>query len=180
MEDLQKLFIERHSIRRYTDQPISGDDVKTIVQAALLAPSSKSRRTWQFVIVEDKETLQRLATIKPFGAQSLKGAAFAVVVCANPESTDMWLEDCAIAAEFMQLQAAALGIGSCWVQVRNRDNAEGEPAGNLVHELLDIPFAIEVECIMTFGYSAETRRPVDVDKLKWEQVHIGRWSDREQ
>jgi nitroreductase len=100
-------------------------------------------------------------------------------VIADPGKSDMFVEDAAIAAQFMQLQAADLGIGSCWIQVRNRFNAENEPAETLVQELLGIPEYLKVECIMSFGYPNETRRPVDESKLKWEKVHIEQWSDRE-
>ena len=89
----------------------------------------------------------------------------------------MVLEDCAIAAEMMQIQAAVLGIGSCWVQVRNRDNADGESSEDTIRHILNIPPSIMVECVMTFGYSAETRRPVDPDKLKWEKVHVEEWKE---
>ena len=68
MENLHQLLLERHSIRRYKDQPVSADDVRTILEAALLAPSSKSARPWQFVVVEDKATLTSLAGCKQFGA----------------------------------------------------------------------------------------------------------------
>lgn len=179
MENLHQLLIERHSIRRYTDQPVSGEDVKTILEAALLAPSSKSQRPWQFVVVEDKEVLQKLATCKPVAAHAIKGAAFAVVVVADPGKSDMWIEDASIAAEFMQLQAADLGIGSCWIQVRARYNADNEPAETLVQETLGIPEYLKVECIMSFGYKNEVRKPVDPDKLLWEKVHIGTWKDVE-
>lgn len=179
MDNLHQLLLERHSIRRYTDRPISPDDVTTIMQAALLAPSSKSKRPWRFIIVEDRATLDTLCGIKVAGAMSLKSCMLAVVVMADPADSDMYLEDCAIAAELMQLQAAALGIGSCWVQVRNRFTATGEPSGDLVRETLEIPQNYEVECIMTFGYSAETRRPVDPGKLQWEKVSIGRFTNHE-
>jgi nitroreductase len=179
MENLHQLLLERHSIRKYTDREISADDVKTILQAALLAPSSKSVRPWQFVVVENKEKLAKLATCKPIAAHAIKGAAFAVVVIADPGKSDMFIEDASIAAQFMQLQAHDLGIGSCWIQVRNRFNADGEPAETLVQETLGIPEYLKVECIMSFGYPDETRRPVDESKLKWEKVHIEEWSDRE-
>lgn len=173
--DLHQLLIERHSIRHYIDKAVSGDDVKTILEAALLAPSSKSARPWQFVVVEDKDKLQALARCKQAGATSLKTAAFAVVVVADPERSDVYIEDAGVAAVLMHIQAAALGIGSCWVQVRNRYTADGEPAGDVVGEELGIPRNYQVECIVTFGYSAETRRPVDTTKLLWEKVHIGVW-----
>jgi nitroreductase len=179
MENLHRLLIERHSIRKYTDKEVSADDVKTILQAALLAPSSKSARPWQFVVVENKDTLNKLATCKPIAAHALKTAAFAVVVIADPGKSDMFIEDASIAAQFMQLQAADLGIGSCWIQVRNRYTADNEPSETLVQETLGIPEYLKVECIMSFGYPDETRRPVDESKLKWEKVHIEQWSDQE-
>ncbi len=179
MENLHQLLLTRHSIRRYTDAEISGDDVKTILEAALLAPTSKSGRPWQFVVVEDRETIARLSACKTAGAASMKNPAFAVVVCASPAKSDCWVEDATIAAVFMQLQAADLGIGSCWVQVRNRYDAAGEPSEICIQETLGIPADMPVLCIITFGYSNEQRRPVDPSKLLWEKVHIGRWSEEQ-
>ena len=173
--DFHDLLLTRHSIRRYTDQTINPDDVRAILEAALLSPTSKSARPWQFVVVEDKDTLMRLADCKPIAAHALKTSVMAVAVCADPEQSNMWLEDCAIASEMMQLQAHALGIGSCWVQVRGRMSADGTPSDTVVREILGIPENIEVENIMTFGYSAEKRTPVDPAKLKWEKVHVDKW-----
>ncbi len=175
MENFHQMLLTRHSIRRYTSQPVSGDNVKTILEAALLAPTSKNARSWQFVVVEDKEMLQRLSECKPSYATSIKDATFAVVVTASPERSEAFVEDATVAAIFMHLQAAALGIGSCWVQVRGRFSADGEPSEDVVRDLLGIPHDMAVECIMTFGYSAETRKPVDPAKLQWEKVHIGTW-----
>ena len=177
MENLHQLLLERHSIRRYTDSPIDPDDVRTILEAALLAPSSKNARSWQFVVVEDKDTIARLADCKPAYAASLKKCPLAVVVTSSPEKSEAYIEDAAVAAIFMHLQAADLGIGSCWVQVRGRMAADGESSETVVREILGIPEDMAVECIMTFGYKDEQRRPVDPSKLLWEKVHLERWSD---
>ena len=168
-------MLQRHSIRRYKDQPVSADDVKTILEAALLSPSSKSARSWQFVVVEDKDMLTRLADCKQFGTKPVSTAAFAVVVTVDPAKSDVYVEDATVAAIFMHLQAADLGLGSCWIQVRGRFAADGESSETVVRELLDIPEEMAVECIVTFGYIDEQRRPVDPEKLLWEKVHIGRW-----
>lgn len=168
-------MLQRHSIRRYKNQPVSADDVKTILEAALLAPSSKSARPWQFVVVEDKDMLTRLADCKQFGTKPVSTAAFAVVVTVDPAKSDVYVEDATVAAIFMHLQAADLGLGSCWIQVRGRFAADGESSETVVRELLDIPEEMAVECIVTFGYIDEQRRPVDPEKLLWEKVHIGRW-----
>lgn len=175
MESLHELLVNRHSIRRYTDEPIDADAVRLILESALLAPTSKSSRGWEFVVVEDKGMLERLVECKPAGAASLKGCALAVVVCGDPTKSDPWVEDCSIAAEFMQLQAEDLGLGSCWVQIRGRFTADGIPAEEYVQELLGIPDTLPVVCIMTFGHKNEQRKPVDTSKLLWERVHIGKY-----
>lgn len=171
------MLLERHSIRRYTGDSISADDVRTILEAALLAPSSKSARPWQFVAVDDKATLARLSECKPAYATSVKDATLAVVITADPEKSEAFVEDCAMAGIMMQLQAQALGLGSCWVQVRGRYAADDEPSENVVRAVLGIPSDMVVESIVTFGYSAETRKPVDPAKLMWEKVHVGMWKE---
>lgn len=176
MENLRELLLSRHSIRRYTDQPLDAVQVKTILEAGLLAPSSKNARSFQFVAVEDAAVLERLSECKPSYAASVKNARLAVVVCSDPALSEAYIEDASVAAILMHLQAADLGIGSCWVQVRGRYAADGEQSENVVRETLGIPDDIVVECIMTFGYPDESRKPVNPDKLLWEKVHIGTWN----
>lgn len=175
MTDLHELLVNRRSIRRYTSQPIAPEDVKLILEAALLAPTSKSSRPWQFVVVEDREMLQRLSECKEHGAGPIARAPLAVVVAVDPSLTDPWIEDASIAATLMQLQAADLGLGSCWIQVRDRYRADGVSANEYVQELLGIPETLPVVCIVTFGHKDEERKAVDSSKLLWEKVHIGSW-----
>lgn len=179
MESLHDLLIRRHSIRRYTEEAISAEDVTTILEAALLAPSSKSARPWQFVLVENKDDLKRLSECKANGARPIANCALAVVVCADPSKSDMYLEDVSIAAAYMQLQATALGLGACWIQVRNRFTVDGEDGETIVREVLGIPENIVVECIVTIGHPDEERRPVDPSKLLWEKVHIDNWKSQD-
>ena len=179
MDKLHHFFLKRNSIRRYSDTPVEADHVRLILQAALLAPSSKSKRPWQFVVVENKDTLDRLAACKDFGTKPVSTAAFAVVVAADSSLSDCFVEDASIAAVFMQLQAEELGLGSCWIQVRNRCAADGTPAEDIVRDTLSIPENLTVECIITVGHKDEERRPVDPEKLLWEKVHIEQWKPQE-
>ncbi|MEE0979592.1 MAG: nitroreductase family protein, partial [Muribaculaceae bacterium] len=128
MDNFHDLCINRRSIRRYTDKPLNPDDVKLILEAGLMAPTSKSSRAWQFIVVEDKETLTRLNDVKPLGANALKSAPLAIVVAVDTTRTEPWIEDASVAAAFMQLQAADLGMGSCWIQVRGRYTADDTPS----------------------------------------------------
>lgn len=178
--ELHNLLFERHSIRKYKDTPLDPEAVKQILEAGLLAPSSKSARPWQFVVVEDKETLKKLSECKPAGARPIAGAAMAIVICADPARSEVYIEDTSVAASFMQLQAAALGIGSCWIQIRLRDNADGMPAQEYIQNLLSIPADLQIVQVITLGISDENRKPVDPSKLLWEKVHIGKWTETEQ
>ena len=93
-----------------------------------MAPTSKSSRPWQFVIVEDAARLEALSKCKETGAMPIAKAPLAIVVAVDVEASDPWIEDAAIAATFIQLQAQDLGLGSVWIQVRDRFDAEGVPA----------------------------------------------------
>lgn len=174
-EDLNNLVQNRRSIRKYTSEQISADNVKMILEAALWAPSSKNSHPWHFIIVDNPETLIKMSSCRAIGTIPLKSAVLAVVVCADSSLSDVWVEDCSIAASYMQLQAAALGLGSCWVQVRERFSAEGIPAEEIIQEILGIPEHVNVECIVTFGHKDEIRKPLDPTKTLWEKIHIDKW-----
>ena len=75
----------------------------------------------------------------------------------------------------MQLQAEDLGLGSCWVQIRERSGVNDKPADEYVRELLDIPLQMQELSIIAIGKKAEARKPFDEEKLQWEKIHIGKW-----
>ena len=175
MENFHDLLINRRSIRKYTDEPVNPDDVRLILEAGLMAPSSKSGRSWQFVVVEDKEMLERLGNCKPSYATSIANAPIAVVVVADMTKSEAWIEDASVAAAFMLLQATDLGLGACWVEVRDRYRADGEPSEEYVREALGIPEDFCVLAVVSIGHKNEERRPIDTAKLQWEKVHIGTW-----
>lgn len=175
METFHDLFFQRRSIRKYTQEPVDANDAHLILEAALTAPTSKSGRSWQFVVVEDKDMLARLAECKPNYATSIKDCPLAVVVVADTTKSEAWIEDASVAAAFMTMQATALGLGSCWVEVRDRFREDGQPAEEYVRELLGIPEQFGVLCVLTIGHKNEERRPIDPAKLQWEKVHIGAW-----
>lgn len=114
--DLLNLLLSRRSIRRYTESPIPQRALETILAAGLLSPSSRGRRPWEFVVVQNPKTLEALSHCRQGSAAMLAGAKAAILVFADPEKTDVWTEDCAIAMSNMHLMAHHLGLGSCWIQ----------------------------------------------------------------
>ena len=176
MENFKTLAQMRRSHRKFTNEEIDGDDVKLILRAALMAPTSKGQRAWQFVVVDDKMDLEKLSDAKDLGGQFIKGAPLAVVVLGDPTQNDCWVEDGSIAAISMQYQAEDLGLGSCWVQMRGRGLSDGTSSDTVIRGILDIPENLSVLCVVAFGHKADERKPQNEDKLKWENVHIGKFS----
>ena len=175
MTDFKTLAQQRRSHRKFTAQEIDADDVRLILRAALMSPTSKSQRGWQFVVVDDKTDLEKLSDAKEMGGQFIKDAPLAIVVLGDPLQNDCWVEDGSIAAISMQYQAEDLGLGSCWVQMRGRGLSDGTSADTVIRGILDIPENLSVLCILAFGHKADERKPQNEDKLKWENVHIGKF-----
>lgn len=173
MESFATLIKNRRSIRKFTGQLLNPDQVEMILKAALMAPASKRKNPWQFVVVEDKEMLVKLSACKPAGASFLKDCALAVVVLANVMESDVWVEDASIASIYMQLQAEDLGLGSCWCQIRNRQTEDDADAAQYVRGLLDVPYQLEVLSIIGIGYKDQERKPFDESHLQWEKIHLG-------
>lgn len=165
----------RRSYRKFTSEEVDPEAVKTIIRAALMSPTSKTRRAWHFIVVDDKLDIEKIADAKDAGAQLLKGAPLAIVVLGNPQENDCWIEDGSIAAISMQYQAEELGLGSCWVQMRDRGLSDGTSADEVLRGILDIPEEMCVLCVLAVGHKAEERKPQDEEKLKWENVHIAKY-----
>ena len=106
----------------------------------------------------------------------MKDCMLAIVVLRDMTITDAWVEDASIAAIYMQLQAEDLGLGSCWCQVRNRQTADDRDAEQVVRSLLEIPYQLDVLCIVGLGHKDQVRKPFDESRLLWEKVHVGKFS----
>ena len=175
MVSFKYLVQQRRSHRKFTDQPVDGEHLRLIMRAALMSPTSKSNRSWQFVVVEDQTALQQLSEAKHLGSQFLKGAPLAIVVTGDVTQNDCWIEDGSIAAISMQYQAEELGLGTCWIQMRGRGLSDGTSADTVIRGILHLPETQQVLCVLAVGHPADIRQPQNEDRLKWENVHIGKW-----
>ena len=178
MNNFSDLIKNRRSMRKFTDEELSQDQVVSLLKAALMSPSSKRSNPWQFIVVDDNETLQKLSLCKEMGAAFLKDAALAIVVMADPLASDVWIEDAAIASLMIQLQAEDLGLGSCWIQVRERNTATGIPSGDFVHNVLEIPLQLQVLSIVAIGHKGMERKPFNEEHLQWEKIHLGKYGNQ--
>ena len=172
MNYLFDLLKNRRSIRKYLPREVEVDKISLITKAALMSPSSKRSNPWEFVVVQDKETLTTLADCRPHGSQFLAGSPLGIIVTADTTKTDVWMEDASIAAILLQLQAQDLGLGSCWIQVYGRNKDDNTTTESYIRTLLNIPQHYAVLCIISIGYPDEERKPYNEDKLAVNKIHI--------
>ena len=165
----------RRSHRKFTAEEIDAEDVKLILRAGLMAPTSKGQRAWQFVVTDDPLDIEKLSDAKDLGSQFMKGAPLAIVVLGDPVANDCWVEDGSIAAVSMQYQAEELGLGSCWVQMRGRGLSDGTSADTVIQGILNIPENLSCLCVLAIGHWTDERKPQAEDRLKWENVHVDKF-----
>ncbi len=170
MQSLIELLRGRRSIRQFTEKPVSQEDLDTILECVLRAPSSRGLNPWDFVVIDNKELLAEIAACKPHGAAFVKSAPLAVVVCGDPERCDVWIEDCSIAALLLHLAATDLGLGSCWVQVRLRENDQVGTAEQFIKEKLNIPETLRVEAIVAIGHAKDEKQGHAKETLLYERI----------
>ena len=148
----QKLDIifSRRSIRKYTDEPLTEDEIKALLEAGMAAPSANHSRPWHLLTVTDKATLAALAEVHPYGKMTAQAAA-AIAVCGDPAASPRyWVQDCSAATENILIAAAALNLGAVWLGCH--PNVEREAA---IRQVLDIPDKIAILNLIPVGRPAE-------------------------
>ena len=167
-----ELLMKRRSIRKYKQEAVDADKLKKIMQAALLAPSSRGKNPWEFIVVQNPETLNELGKCRHPQQVFLPDTPAAIVVLGDTSVTDVWVEDCSIAMTIMQLEAEQLGLGSCWIQIRNRmAQGETQTSNEYVKNLLCVPEQYEVLAILGIGHPDEEKAPYQLEALHYEKVH---------
>lgn len=157
--DFLEVIEKRRSVRKYADKPVEREILDAIIRVAQTAPSSRNSKSSAFMIVEDKDTLEALSQMRDHGSSLIAGAAAAVVVMGDESKTDLWVDNCAISATFVQLAVTAMDLVSCWVHCHGRTRVHGEPDGAMaedyVRELLGIKEGFRPYCIVAIGYPEE-------------------------
>ncbi len=125
-------------------------------------------------MVDDSEMMRSFPG-QGHGSEFIANASLAVVVCADSNKSDVWVEDCSIAAITLQYAACFLGLGSCWAQIRNRRHDQVSSAEQYVQQLLGIPEHVKVESIIGIGHPAETPAPVPASRLQYEKIRRNGW-----
>lgn len=164
-------IMTRTSIRQFTAQPVSDEQVETLLRCGLAAPTAVNAQPWDFVVVRDRAILDTLGVRYP-NTRISENVSVAIVPCGNMEKTfkaapDFWIQDVSAATENILLAAHAMGLGAVWTGVYPTDKVAP------VQQLLNLPAHIIPLCIIPIGYPAEN--PAPKDKYKPENIHFDRW-----
>jgi nitroreductase len=169
METLTAIMTRR-SIRKYSPEPIQDDLVKKILAAAMNAPSAGNQQPWQFVVVNERKSLDAIAEIHPHG-KMLKQAPLAIVVCGDlsvEKHKGYWVQDCSAATQNMLLAAHGLGLGAVWLGVYPR-----EERMKGIGEFLKVPEQVVPFCVVSVGWPAE--KVEQVKRYEEKKVHWNGW-----
>ena len=157
--DFLEVVEKRKSVRKYSDRPVERELLDTIVKVAQTAPSSRNSKSSVFLIVENRDVLDALSQMRDYGSGLLAGAQAAIVVMGDETKTDLWVDNCAISATFIQLAVTAMDLVSCWVHCNGRpckkDEPDGAKATDYVRELLGLKNGMNPYCVIAIGYPEE-------------------------
>ena len=167
---LDNIF-ERKSVRAYLNKGVEKEKIDLMLRAGMAAPTGRDIRPWEFVVVQEKEMLEKLSHCRVGAAKMLENAGCAILVFANPEKTDVWVEDCSIVMSNMHLMADSLGLGSCWIQGRLREAENGESTEVYCRKLLNVPEEYVLEAILSVGILKEHPNAHTLEELEKEKVH---------
>lgn len=156
---LETIF-NRRSIRKYSDEKVSDEDIKKIIKAGMAAPCCKGSKEWVFVVMKKPELFKRYLEAHPY-ALALETAPVTVLVCADIDlelepGQGWWIQDCAAAVENMLIEATDLGLGSLWLPVHPKEDRI-----NVMREVCKLPENVEPFALVTLGVSQENRVPND-------------------
>ncbi len=154
-----EVIAKRHSVRKFEDRPVERDVIDAVLNAAQTAPSSKNCRSTAFMVIEDRDTIAAISEMRDFGSAFVRNAPAVVVVMGDETKTDLWVDNCAISATFVQLAATAMDLGSCWVHVngrpRSREDASLGDAETYLKNLLGVKDGMRILCVIALGYPLE-------------------------
>ena len=169
METIEAI-LTRRSIRKYKDQPISDETISLLLKSAMYAPTARNQQPWHFIIIKDKQRLNALAEIHPYG-KMLKQAGAAILIAGDItlEITEAYIcQDCAAASQNLLLAASDQGLGTVWLGVYPREERMKE-----ISKFLQLPENIIPVSLISVGVPDETKS--QPERFLKDRLHFEQW-----
>ena len=175
MNDVLKALANRRSVRQFSDLPLEAETIKTILEAGMRGPSCVNSKDWYFIVVTDKEMLNKMADINGKPAEPLRSAQAGILVCGDlqrafQKAPEYWVIDSAIAIENMILAAHSLGVGSVWLGTWPQ---EARVTGQ--KELFGLPEHVVPHSILALGYPDGGLNKAEPAPFDPDRVHYNKW-----
>lgn len=168
---IEELIESRRSIRKFKEEVPSMELIEEILSLSTMGPSYAASRAVEFVIVEEKENLKKLADMELFGTSYLKDAPVAILVMTNSSTARYWIEECAIVSSYIGLVAEDKGLSTCWVNVRSGETQDGRDYQEFFKEEFNIPKDYSVLTIIPMGIRDERVRKREIIDIK-SKIHL--------
>ena len=167
-----KEILNRRSIRKYEDRPVEKEKIDQLLRAAMQAPSAANQQPWEFIVVEDKDALNKLSLTTPY-AKPVAGSAVTLVLLANGDDLRVptaWQEDLGAAAQNILLEAVHLELGAVWLGVATADAAVA-----YIKDTFSLPENIKPFALIAIGYP-DGQKNEFVDRYNAQKVHYEKWA----
>lgn len=168
--DAMEAILSRRSIRKYTNEDVSDETVKELLEAAMSAPSAGNEQPWHFVVIRDRKILNEIPNIHPYSGM-LREAPLAILVCGDEslqKYKGYWVQDCSAATENLLIAINAKGLGGVWLGVY-----PVEDRVNGIRKLLDMPNNVIPFSLISIGHPAEQKPPAN--RYNSSRIHYDRW-----
>ncbi|MDP3093761.1 MAG: nitroreductase family protein [bacterium] len=164
---------KRRSVREYLPKEVEKEKLDEILKAAMFSPTAHNRRSWEFIVVKDKDAKEKLSQATPWSGFA-KEAPVVLVLCSKEDS--FWIENCGIAAANIYLETVNQGLGTCFVQIRDPKNPDGrQGAEEYVRKILNISKDIRILCLMPLGYPVESPEEHNDSEVDIKKIHYDKW-----
>jgi len=160
----------RRSIRAFTKEKVADEQVEKIIEAGMYAPSAGNQQPWQFIVITDKNILEKVPDIHPY-ATMVEQAPVAILVCGDTsleKFKGFWVQDCAACVQNILLAAHALGLGAVWTGVYPaQDRVQG------LQKLCKLPKHVVPLALIPLGHPAQ--KPGTAQRFKEARIHRDTW-----
>ncbi len=163
----------RRSIRNYTADPVTDEELDTVLDAALRAPTANAKRPWWIIAVRDAAKRQALSQVSGY-ASFCADSPVVLAVCGDDRASQWWIDDCAALTENALIAAAAIGLGTCWVGIHDAEY-QGRDREQYVRGVLGIPEEVRILCLVALGHPAEQKQPHDRATVWGDYVKHDQW-----
>ena len=176
-ENALDLIRSRRTIRKFSEQAVSKEQIETLVELGMCAPTRLERKPWAFVVIQDRELQERIAKllrVHPY----LETASAVIAVCAQPKRAPTWAMDASAAIENMLLAATAMDLGAAWVGAP--DTALWDSCEDVLRQALMIPSDVRIVSLVAVGHPAQ-QLPAHGrhDRFEQQKLYFGRWGNTE-